>query len=250
MKQKWFLILGIGVLISTPVLAEIKTLFYEFEKSEQWFYEVTTNNIKKVGNDRITYKLTTEAQKDFKLANLKPYDMVLFGTHGIGGWGSYHLEGVEKDLISYVKDGGLILVHSSDDKFFKGDMFPVELLMQENGDEDFEVTAEGRKLGIFDQPNKIKNVIEDDTYQKVDKPWVVLAQSKGKNTPHTLQLKHGLGEYIVTPCRGDGNKGQAESNQPFFENLIHYLAKRVKQIQAVDSAHKLAVYWGEVKTYR
>ena len=248
MKNMLLLIVVIG-LFTTVAAAEVKALFYEYEKSDQWFFKVTTETVKKVGNEKITYKLTTNAQKGLKLANLKQYDMVLFGTHGIGGWGNYHLEGVEKDLITYVKDGGVILVHTSDDKHFKGDMFPAELLMLENGDEEFEATPEGRKSGLFDEPNEIKNVIEDDTYQKVEKPWVVLAQSKGKGTPHTLQLKHGLGEYIVTPCRGDGNKGQAESNQAFFENSIHYLAKRVKQIQAVGSADKLAAYWGDVKGY-
>ncbi len=38
------------------------------------------------------YELTMDAQEDLKLANTKKYDMVLFGTHAIGGWSTYHRE--------------------------------------------------------------------------------------------------------------------------------------------------------------
>ena len=101
------------------------------------------------------YELTTNAQKGLKLDNTRNYDMVLFGTHAIGGWSTYHLEGVEEDLIKYVEGGGFILVQTSDDTFYKGTMFPVELRMRESSDHEFEVTPEGKKLGIFDNPNKI-----------------------------------------------------------------------------------------------
>ena len=183
-KNIIILILGLAccfnLLTLSTVTVEIKTLFYEYQKSAQWFFKVTTETVTKVRNERITYKLTTNAQKGFKLAQLKQYDMVLFGTHGIGGWASYHLEDVEKDLTTYVEGGGVVLVHTSNDKHFKGDMFPVELLMLENGDEDFEVTPEGQKSGIFDKPNKVNNVVEDDTYQDVKSLGLFYLKAKAK----------------------------------------------------------------------
>ena len=84
------------------------------------------------------------------------------------------------------------------------EIFPAELLMAEVNDHDLIVTPQGREVGIFDRPNKIKTIYEDDAYKEVKPPWVVLARSRGKGTKglsHTLQLKHGLGEYIVTPAK-------------------------------------------------
>ena len=189
------------------------------------------------------YELTMDAQKDLKLANTKKYDMVLFGTHAIGGWATYHLEGVEEDLIEYVEGGGFIMVQTSDDTFYKGDMFPVELRMRESDDHEFEVTAEGKKLGIFEKPNKISNVIEDDSYDKVEEPWVVLAISKDAGTPHTLLLNYGNGMYIVTSTRADGGEAQAITNIPFIENIVNYFV----EARAVAPDGKLAISWGEIK---
>lgn len=235
------------VVLGTVVSADMKVLFYEYEKSPQHFFNVTKKEVPQAGGEQIKYELTTDAQKGLKLDNLKKYDMVLFGTHAIGGWSTYHLEGVEEDLIKYVEGGGFILTQTNDDKFYKGDMFPVELKMRESGDHDYEVTPEGEKLGIFDKPNKVGNLIEDDSYFDVEKPWVVLAKSKGTNTPHTLLLNHGIGEYVVTSTRADGNVGEAETNVPLVENVVNYFVKRIKEVRSVEPANKLATYWGAIK---
>ena len=148
-----------------------------------------------------------------------------------------------------LKGGGLVLVNTNDDAFFKDGMFPAELLMAEVNDHDLIVTPKGRVVGIFDRPNKIKTIYEDDAYKEVKSPWVVLARSRGKGTKgvsHTLQLKHGLGEYIVTPAKGL-SVGQAEDNQPFMRNIINYFGFRANQIRAVTASGKLSIHWGDIK---
>jgi len=231
------------LLVAATASADITALVYEYEQSGKWNFELWEQNVTKAGGQNMKYELTTNAQKGLKLDNTRNYDMVLFGTHGIGGWSTYHLEGVEEDLIKYVEGGGFILVQTSDDTFYKGTMFPVELRMRESSDHEFEVTPEGKKLGIFEKPNKISNVIEDDSYDKVEKPWVVLAISKDSGTPHTLLLNHGKGTYIVTSTRTDQNKDQAVTNTPFLENIINYFV----QARAVTPAGKLAISWGAIK---
>ena len=237
------LVFTLCLLWATPASAEIKALVYEYEQSGKWNFELFEEKVTKAGGQDMKYELTTDAQKDLKLDNTKKYDMVLFGTHGIGGWSTYHLEGVEEDLIKYVEGGGFILVQTSDDTFYKGNMFPVELRMRESGDHEFEVTEEGKNLGIFAKPNKITNVIEDDSYDKVEEPWVVLAISKDSETPHTLLLNHGEGEYIVTSSRTDQNRDQAVTNTPFLENVINHFV----EARAVTPGGKLTTSWGAIK---
>ena len=238
------LVFTLGLLGATVASAEVKALVYEYEQSGQWNFKLLEENVTKAGGQDMKYELTMDAQEDLKLANTKKYDMVLFGTHAIGGWSTYHMEGVEEDLIKYVEDGGFIMVQTSDDTFYKGDMFPVELRMRESGDHEFEVTEEGKKLGIFEKPNKISNVEEDDSYDKVEEPWIVLAISKDSGTPHTLLLNHGDGAYIVTSTRADQNpEAQATTNLPFIENIVNYFV----QARAVEPYGKLAISWGEIK---
>ena len=159
------LVFALGLLEATAAPAEMKALVYEYEQSGKWNFELWKEKVTKAGGEDMKYELTTDAQEGLKLDNTRKYDMVLFGTHGIGGWSTYHMEGVEEDLIKYVEGGGFILVQTSDDSFYKGDMFPVELRMRESDDHEFEVTQEGKNLGIFAKPNKISNVIEDDSCQ-------------------------------------------------------------------------------------
>ena len=237
------LVFALGFLGEHVASAEVKALVYEYEQSGQWNFKLLEADVTKAGGQDMKYELTMDAQKDLKLDNTKKYDMVLFGTHGIGGWSTYHMEGVEEDLIKYVEGGGFIMVQTSDDTWYKGDMFPVELIMRESGDHEFEVTAEGKKLGIFEKPNKITNVIEDDSYDKVEDPWVVLATSKDSDTPHTLLLNHGEGMYIVTSSRADGGEPQAITNLPFIENIINYFV----EARPVEINGKLAISWGEAK---
>jgi len=241
------LVLVVSLLGMSAASAEIKALVYEFDQSGNWNFMLLEENVTKAGGEDIKYELTTDAQEGLKLENTSKYGMVLFGTHGIGGWNTYHLEGVEEDLISYIDGGGFILVQTSDDSFYKGDMFPVELMMRESDDHEFEVTPEGEKLGIFHEPNEVINVIEDDSYQEVEDPWIVLATSQAAGTPHTLLLKHGAGEYIVTSTRADSGEAQAVANLPFIENVVNYFVKRVKEMAVVAPAGKLAVSWGAIK---
>ena len=241
------LVFVLGLLWATNASAEMKALVYEYQDSGQLYFQLLQEKVTKASGENMKYELTMDAQKDLELDNTSKYDMVLFGTHAIGGWGSYHLDGVEEDLIKYVEGGGFILVQTNNDTEYKGDMFPVELKMRESGDHDFEVTAEGKKRGIFETPNKISNVIEDDSYQEVEEPWVVLATSKDAGTPHTLLLNHGEGEYIVTSCRADNGEAEATTNLPFIENIVNYFVKRVKEVRAVAPDGKLATIWGGLK---
>lgn len=233
------------VLGSTRAWADVRALFYEYEQSAQWYWQLVPDAVKTAAGETVRYELTTDAQADLTVANLSSYDMVIFGTHGIGGWGSYHLDGVEQDLIDYVADGGFVLVQTSDDGFYQGGMFPVELAMRESGDHDIEITPEGEASGIFDTPNAIDDIIEDDSYLDVEAPWVVLATSADSGTPHTLSLRHGDGEYVVTSSRGE-EEAQAAANVPFVENIITYLVARV-QARPVEPAGKLAVAWGTLR---
>jgi hypothetical protein len=86
-------------------------------------------------------------------------------------------------------------------------------------------------------------VEEDDSYDKVEEPWIVLAISKDSGTPHTLLLNHGDGTYIVTSTRADGGEAQATMNLPFIENIVNYFV----QARAVELDGKLAISWGEIK---
>lgn len=252
MRNLTALIIGLAFALSllgtTAASAEVKVLVYEFEQSGNWNFTVLEENVTRAGGQDMKYELTTNAQEGLRLENTINYDIVLFGTHAIGGWSTYHLEGVEEDLIKYVEGGGFILVQTSDDGFYRGDMFPVELRMRESGDHEFEVTPEGRSLGIFDKPNEITDVVEDDSYQEVEEPWVVLAESTDAGTPHTLLLKHGEGEYIVTSTRADqAGEAQATTNLPFIENIVNYFVERVKLRAVVTPAGKLTSSWGMVK---
>jgi len=252
MRNHTVLILGLAFALSllgmTAAFAEVKVLVYEFEQSGSWNFTVLEEKVTRAAGQDMKYELTTNAQEGLVLGNTANYDIVVFGTHAIGGWSTYHLEGVEEDLIEYVEGGGFILVQTSDDGFYRGDMFPVELRMRESGDHDFEVTPEGRSLGIFDKPNKVTDVVEDDSYAEVDEPWVVLAESTDAGTPHTLLLKHGEGEYIVTSTRADQEgEAQATTNLPFIENIVNYFVERVKLQAAVTPAGKLASSWGMIK---
>jgi len=168
------------ILLSNTVRSDLLALFYEYEDSEQSLFKVVSETIPRVGLETITFELTTDPKADLKLDNLKRYDMVLFGSHAVAGWGDYYLVGVENDLIQYVEGGGLVLVNTNDDAFFQGSMFPAELLMAEVNDHDLIVTPKGRVVGIFDRPNKIKTIYEDDAYKEVKSPWVVLARSRGR----------------------------------------------------------------------
>ena len=227
--------------------ADMRALFYEYEASDQWYWQLVPDAVKKASGETIQYELTTDAQADLTLANLRSYDMLLFGTHGIGGWGAYHLEGIEQDLIGYVAGGGFILVQTSDDAFYQGGMFPEELAMREADDHDFEVTPDGEATGIFDTPNAIDDVIEDDSYLDVEDPWIVLATSADTGGPHTLLLRHGDGEYIVTSSRGEA-EDQAAPNVPFVENVITYLVKRIRETRPVSPRGSLVVTWGALRS--
>ncbi len=226
--------------------ADMRALFYEYEASEQWYWQLVSDSVKTASGETIQYELTTDAQADLTLANLGSYDMLLFGTHGIGGWGVYHLEGVEQDLIDYVAGGGFILVQTSDDAFYQGGMFPEELAMRESGDHDFEVTPDGEATGIFDTPNAIDDVVEDDSYLDVEDPWVVLATSADTGGPHTLLLSHGDGEYVVTSSRGEA-EDQAAPNVPFVENIITYIVTRIRETRPVSPQGNLVMTWGAVR---
>jgi len=236
-----------GVCAPNGAHADMRALFYEYEASEQWYWQLVTDAVKKANGETIQYELTTDAQADLTPANLRSYDMLLFGTHGIGGWGVYHLDGVEQDLIDYVADGGFILVQTSDDAFYQGGMFPEELTMRESGDHDFEVTPDGEATGIFDTPNAIDDVIEDDSYMDVEDPWIVLATSADTGGPHTLLLPHGDGEYVVTSSRGEA-EDQAAPNVPFVENIITYLVARIRETRPVSPRNALVMTWGALRS--
>ena len=108
---------ALSLLGMTAAAAEVRVLVYEFEQSGSWNFTVLEENVTRAGGQDMKYELTTNAQEGLILENTANYDMVLFGTHGIGGWSTYHLEGVEEDLIKYVEGGGFILVQTSDDGF-------------------------------------------------------------------------------------------------------------------------------------
>jgi len=66
--------------------AEMKSLVYDDQDSGQWYFQLLQEKVTKAGGENMKYELTMDAQKDLVLDNTSKYDMVLFGTHAIGGW--------------------------------------------------------------------------------------------------------------------------------------------------------------------
>ena len=91
------------ILLSNTVRSDLLALFYEYEDSEQSLFKVVSETIPRVGVENIMFELTTDPKVGLKLDNLKRYDMVLFGSHAVAGWGDYHIAGVENDLIQYAE---------------------------------------------------------------------------------------------------------------------------------------------------
>lgn len=118
-----------------------------------------------------------------------------------------------------------------------------------NGDEtdrtqNFEPTKAPEVRTLFTEPNKVTAIVTDDKWHNPDRAYIPLA-TVGKHLIVAL-LYHGDGAYIVTAMQND-DQARVDTNLPFIENLLFYVATLQDELLAVEPHHKLAVTWAQLK---
>lgn len=165
------------------------------------------------------------ATGDRNLPTLREADILWLGFRALSE-GRYRLnEKQENRIKEFVKNGGIVIASgqdSDDNRPCETGWLPEPL----NGVEsphrnDFKATDQAGEL--FNAPNRIRSgqLALDDTWNKWNEKYQVLATTnKGKEIV-VAKLKYGKGMYLVTSLRNDRN-AQVSKNRRMLENLVHF----------------------------
>lgn len=187
------------------------------------------------------------------------YALVYFAWNAPGHDGEYFMKGAETAFRKWVENGGIVIMDAFDDNFkddqgnqvglwFPIDKYPAKIV--NTADSDVEVTDAGKKLGIFDTPNKVdlNALVLDDNFADIKAPECeILGNRKDGNGVFAFQLKYGKGYYIYT-CIDVRDTPRLTAAKPLIENLLTYALKLIVMgASSVDSHKALATAWGILK---
>ena len=230
----------------TSIAAKTKKVLMLGNNITQVETATISKQVKKVQNFTFSYEIT----KDKKLAkaDATDFDILWLGQGEIceGGW-QFTDQGSDA-VLAFVEEGGICINVEQDHDDAVGCPTPW-LPKPLNGDEtdrthDFEPTKEPEVGTLFTEPNKIEEIITDDKWHNPDKAYIPLA-TVGKHLVVAL-LYHGDGAYIITAIQNE-DQVKVDTNLPFIENLLFYVATLQDKILAVEPHHKLAVTWAQLK---
>ena len=230
----------------TPIAATTKKVLILGNNITQVEAPAISKNVKKVGNFTFDYEIT----KDPKLAkaDANDFDILWLGQGEIceGGW-RFTDQGSDA-VLEFVEEGGICINVEQDHDDAVGCPTPW-LPKPLNGDEtdrtlNFEPTKAPEVGTLFTEPNKIEEIVTDDKWHNPDRAYIPLA-TVGKHLIVAL-LYHGDGAYIITAIQNE-DQVKVDTNLPFIENLLFYVATLQDKILAVEPHHKLAVIWSQLK---
>ena len=132
-----------------------------------------------------------------------------------------------------------------------GARMPIEdhsVLVQNTGDADVDITAEGDASGLFRDPSAVNmNAITlDDTFAALDDDWVILAERADNGEPAVCYLSHGYGVYLEV-CADTRDGGRAAAAEPLYGNILFFLANHVENSLGVDATGRLTTSWGALR---
>lgn len=165
------------------------------------------------------------ATSDRNLPTLREADILWLGFRTLSD-GRYRLNRErERRIKEFVKNGGIVIASgqdSDDDRPCETGWLPESL----NGVEsphrnDFKATDQAGEL--FKAPNRIRSgqLALDDTWNKWNEKYQVLATTNNGKEIVVAKLKYGKGMYLVTSLRNDRN-AQVSKNRRMLENLVHF----------------------------
>ena len=165
------------------------------------------------------------ATSDRNLPTLREADILWLGFRTLSE-GRYRLNRKQESKIKeFVKNGGIVISSgqdSDDNRPCETGWLPEPL----NGVEsphrnDFKATDHAGEL--FKAPNRIRSgqLALDDTWNKWNEKYQVLATTNNGKEIVVAKLKYGKGMYLVTSLRNDRNS-QVSKNRRMLENLMHF----------------------------
>lgn len=184
--------------------------------------------------------------------DLSDYQIIWLTWNGPGQDGSYFMEGVENDLLSWVENGGIIFMSAFDDNFADADgnqigaWMPIDehpASISNTSDSELTVTAEGEATGIFEGVD-LSGLVLDDNFATDDPGYTILATRDDNDEPASIQLDYGAGAYIEVCVDARATFPAAE---PMVENLLGYMAELSSAVTPVQPADKLSTTWGSIK---
>ncbi len=189
--------------------------------------------------------------------DMRDADIVYFPWNGPGHDGSYYMAESADAFRDWVEAGGAVYVAAFDDNYTDPDgnqvgaWMPIDdhpVLVQNTGDSDVNITAEGDASGLFSDPNDVNmNAITlDDNFAALDDDWVILAERADNGEPAACYLPHGAGVYLEV-CADTRDGGRAAAAEPLYGNILFFLANYVDSSLDVDAAGKLTTTWGALR---
>ena len=189
--------------------------------------------------------------KDVFLAD---FQIIYFSWNGPGHDGSYFMEPVEDVFLAWAEAGGMVYMSAMDDNFpnapgawMPTDKFP--LIIDNTGDAEGKITAEGQASTIFSKPNAItegdiSSWILDDNFRPGNaRDWEIYAERGDNGQPVVCFLQYEKGGYLQACIDARTTFPAAEE---LVENVLFFLAERSPGL-AVKPAGKLATTWGEIR---
>jgi len=186
------------------------------------------------------------------------YQILWFAWNAPGHDGNYFMEGTEEDLLKFVEDGGVIYISAFDDNFSDqngaqiGGWMPIDDFpcgVDNTGDSDVEITAEGEATTLFSVPNALDEgdlnaLILDDNFAPASNEYISLANRTDNNKPAIMLLPYGKGAYVGLCI--DARSTFPAAN-PVLENMLYYIANLTVP-EAVEPVGKLQSLWGSIKS--
>jgi hypothetical protein len=187
--------------------------------------------------------------------NLRGANIIWFPWNAPGHDGKYFLAGAEDTILKFVEGGGGVWISAFDDNYKDasgqqvGGWIPGPIKVQNTGDSEVEITAEGDKSGLFSTPNKVDMNAPtlDDNFADVGAKWVLLAKRKDNQGVAAAYLPHGKGVYLEA-CIDTRDDARAAAAKPLIENALLWLGNWLAAPTAVEPGGKLAATWAAMKT--
>ncbi len=186
--------------------------------------------------------------------DLRGADILYFPWNGPGHDGTYLMEGSEDAVASWVEGGGMVWISAFDDNYTDADgaqvggWLPSTVTVQNTGDSDIDVTADGDASGLFSKPNAVdlNAMTLDDNFADLDASWTIYANRADNGSPAVCSLEHGKGIYLEA-CIDTRDAGRGATAAPLMENGLFFLAERAASTTAVDAQGKTATAWATLK---
>ena len=189
--------------------------------------------------------------------DMRGADIVYFPWNGPGHDGAYYMAESADAFRAWVEEGGAVYVAAFDDNYTDPDgnqvgaWMPIAdhpVLVQNTGDADVDITADGDASGLFSDPNAVDmNAITlDDNFAGLDDDWVILADRADNGEPAACYLPYGKGIYLEV-CADTRDAGRAAAAEPLYANILLFLANYVDDSLAVDAGGKLTTTWSALR---